>query len=243
MLLSTGVCPKCQQGHNTPCYATYSDGGKCFSCGYSSKAWIPSAIDESASAKKEYILPKYTQSVHKFSVSALNFFSQYFITFDLLESYGIGYSEENNSVLYPLLPSYTQERFLEKKKFKTYGATPIYITHSADSNSIVLVEDFLSCIRVGEFLPTMCLFGTSLSSKALDRILHCYQHVIIWLDGDSPGQAAADKIQKQLINAFSRECKKYPFMPSVESVCKNICTEKDPKKYSYTQIKDILCIK
>jgi hypothetical protein len=68
---------------------------------------------------------------------------------------------------------------------------------------VVIVEDVLSAIRVGEFLPTGSLLGTSASQGKLERVL---QHsselkqprVGLWLDPDQAGVAGNAKLRRTL---------------------------------------------
>ncbi|QOE32078.1 DNA primase [Rhizobium phage Palo] len=68
---------------------------------------------------------------------------------------------------------------------------------------VVIVEDVLSAIRVGEFIPTGSLLGTTASQGKLERVL---QHsmasrqprVGLWLDPDQAGAAGNAKLRRTL---------------------------------------------
>lgn len=92
--------------------------------------------------------------------------------------------------------------------------------------TVVLCEDILSAFKVGLHTEAWSLLGTSLSDDALKEILYRDCKVIVWLDGDGPGQKAAAKILKTL-RAYG------------VSVA-NVVTEKDPKLYSRDEIEEKL---
>lgn len=99
---------------------------------------------------------------------------------------------------------------------------------SGDSGLLVLVEDWLSGYRIHHATgySTFALLGTSLHKKILARILVANASVVVWLDGDSPGQTAATKIMRQL-NAYG-----------VAAV--NIVQDMDPKLLSNKNIRESL---
>lgn len=68
---------------------------------------------------------------------------------------------------------------------------------------VVIVEDVLSCIRVGEYLPTGSLLGTSVGhAGALENILThsgvLKPRVGVWLDPDRAGVTGTAKLQRTL---------------------------------------------
>ena len=66
----------------------------------------------------------------------------------------------------------------------------------------IIVEDALSAIRVGQFLPTGSLLGTSSGSGKLESILRlpkkAQPRVGLWLDPDNAGNAGTDKLMKDM---------------------------------------------
>lgn len=55
------------------------------------------------------------------------------------------------------------------------------LTHSV----VVAVEDHLSAMKVGQFLPSVALMGTSLNAEAAVLLKQCYDHLILMLDPDA----------------------------------------------------------
>lgn len=63
---------------------------------------------------------------------------------------------------------------------------------------VVIVEDAISAIVVGEVNRCVALNGTSLSDSKLADLLQLGKKFIIWMDGDKPGKEAARKIKNKL---------------------------------------------
>ena len=94
----------------------------------------------------------------------------------------------------------------------TYTCVPTSIPHllsnDGSSNMIdcqydcIIVEDALSAIRVGQFLPTGSLLGTSSGSGKLESILRLSKkaqpRVGLWLDPDNAGNAGTEKLMKDM---------------------------------------------
>ena len=100
-----------------------------------------------------------------------------------------------------------QKRFFPEKKF--YSTPNVKKTifcirgsRTANDETLYLVEDYLSCIRLGEFVDTLCLFGTSLNATYIKYIIRNYSNIRIWMDADEPGRNASKKIKKQLADTF-----------------------------------------
>lgn len=94
----------------------------------------------------------------------------------------------------------------------------------------VVVEDALSAMKVGECIPSGSMLGTSLGMGKLEQLV---RHsgvsdpvVGIWMDPDKAGAKSAKLIEQRLD------------LMGVKSV--RIHSEKDPKKYSVRQIRNIL---
>lgn len=89
----------------------------------------------------------------------------------------------------------------------------------SDNGVVVLTEDILSAHRlVMNGFSVLPLCGTTLRTSYLALILRKDYKVIVWLDPDPPGQAAAAAVMKRL-KAFG--------IP-----CANIESEADPKHHS-----------
>ena len=99
---------------------------------------------------------------------------------------------------------------------------------------IVIVEDMLSAMRVGQQFRTVCARGTHVTIESLSEVISKLDtkanfQFIIWFDGDTPGIVASDKLLPRL-NWFGRTV--------------SLSTPKDPKCYSdkeiHTKLKNFL---
>ncbi|AGC35944.1 DNA primase [Rhizobium phage RHEph08] len=100
---------------------------------------------------------------------------------------------------------------------------------------VVFVEDVLSCIRVGEYVPTGSLLGTGLGSGKLDRIISAGSRQSgkplrcgLWLDPDKAGQQG----NKKLLRSLS--------LMGLE--CSIISSPRDPKNMSNYEIQRRLLV-
>lgn len=114
----------------------------------------------------------------------------------------------------PDLPKYINPE-LDKPVFK-----------QGEGPTIVLCEDMLSTVRVGEVTEAWCAMGTSLSDAAVSSLLASGKPVKVWLDPDAAGIKGRRKYVPKL-RAYGIEA------TSIQS-------EKDPKLYSKEEITQFL---
>ena len=163
------------------------------------------------------------------------------ITDILLRKHNIGYSKRLRRVIMPI---YDSEGTLVWYQCRALldGQVPKYLQPSGDkagllfqstpadtnkaSNSLVVVEDIMSAIRVGEVWDTISLLGTKADTDQLIT-LSKYDHVVTWLDSDKAGKRGSAGIRQAL---------------SILTETRDVCTEHDPKTYSRQQIERILCM-
>jgi len=147
------------------------------------------------------------------------------LTINLLNTYNIGYSKALNRVIIPVyhngyrgyiaraLENWQKPKYLEK----TQDKYPFYIHNNYDC--LCVVEDTLSCIRVGKYCSCISLNGTAVSKQAM-KIIQLYKKVIIWLDPDAAGKKGIIKIRSKIFKPITI-----------------IQSEKDPKKHTDDYIK------
>lgn len=102
-----------------------------------------------------------------------------------------------------------------------------------------IVEDFISAIRVGEHMPTLCLFGTSIQPLHLQWVLGC-SSVVLWLDNDPPGVKASSEISKRICQEVLKHQKERAFLGVGAFAVREQRTERQPKELSPNEIKQIL---
>lgn len=89
---------------------------------------------------------------------------------------------------------------------------------------VVLVEDYISGIRVSEHLPCMPLFGCTCSLEALGAIKKRFNTILVWLDSDKLDNARKIALKASMIGLEG----------------KVVYTLKDPKEYISSEIKEFL---
>lgn len=242
-IYSIAECPSCGGGHKSKPFAVYDDGYHCFSCGLHKRA----EYNFTAKVKKDcssFTLPTLEHDPQKFGVVVRKWLVQYHVTDDLIRQHGICEAPED-SVFMPVyiddkLVRYSR-RWLNPRRDHMDGEYYSKPVRHVGSNVIVLVEDFISYIRVGSQYSTCCLFGTNLGNDTLTELLKTYDSIIVWLDNDAgrrdgrnPGQDAAKKIIGRLQNII------YKKFALGNKVVYNVITEHDPKCYTDSEIRSII---
>lgn len=234
MLIETTSCPFCGKGHNTPCFAKYDNGYKCFSCG----RFKISGRDLLLVEQKQTLidLPRH-RAVE--SLEALEYLYQYHFTDKMIRKFNIT-ETTNNTLLYSVFEggecTFAVERNYRHKHSMNHGLRKTHIIGEGDE--IVVVEDYLSACRVSKHKKVLCLFGTSINKPTLKHLITNHDKIILWLDGDGPGQTAASLIQSKIHTQLY-----YTYINSLiqrKPAIYNIATDKDPKCYTDTKIKEIL---
>jgi DNA primase len=243
----------CGKGKSMVLYNTNKGVSRhCFRC--SDREFIPhgqrsiSALRKSQAAmsyvhSKEVTLPDdFTFDIPK---SARTWLLLAGVSTYLSEKYGIGWSPSMGRVILPTRRGgelvYVQCRDTSPRPtFKYLNNPPNHvgsiITWSdpdtllwgpvLGEDTVVLVEDYLSAIRVGRITHAASILGTTITDSRLSQIVSRFSKVVLWFDNDPAGQSCASKHTKQL---------SLMGIPSV-----TITTELDPKMYNNTEIDNIL---
>ena len=244
------ACVKCREngkdkhGDN---FATYSDGsGYCWNCGYTRLS--DNAISEFLS-KGKCCIPATPPLITTpfdccldYPKKSIDWINKYTLTLSDMLNNGVLWSESEQRLIFPLWNNDVllgwQGRYfgIDKDKKKWYGKGYLQEVYhilfngkvgqaSNDAKQLVLTEDIISAIKVSKLgIPAMPLFGVNIKSRwKLLRILR-YQEVIIFLDPDMH--------TKSLLQS------KEGVLQGVRNRC--ILSTKDPKEYSYDELKEIL---
>ena len=145
----------------------------------------------------------------KWPVAAKAWLMRYYVTQSIARRWGIGYSESMHRVILPVFnedgqlifwqgralypsqsPKYISVKAVDKPLFKAHG--PRHPHH----NSVVIVEDMLSAIRISEHTDAIALLGTSADTSVLRNALAGYKDILIWLDPDMPGRTKAQDLKR-----------------------------------------------
>ncbi len=188
-----------------------------------------------------FSLPKdYEGDIGTFPASAKTWLYKYGIRNDQIKQYGIGYSEYHKRVVLPIWRDGELRKYQMRKIFEQ-DIGPKYITFRKNHEvkegfvatgkmlpeTLVIVEDVLSAIRVAEQFNSLALMSDSISDYDLIWICQHFSKVLIWLDNDNRQvQLSQIRIKNKLDNL-------------VKSV-KIIREEKEPKHFSDIDIKRIV---
>jgi len=239
------VCPHCDGGHNTGCYAEYVDGYKCFSCGISKSfdghrmAVMGKAALITINMAKDMYVPKHTRNTNEFSPSVLKWLYSYYVYDKLIRKHRIGYVKDvgdwGDSLLLPVIKNneivFVTRRFFPNKRVLGIGTKQPYKINSGNKR-VILVEDYISAIRVSEYADVWCLFGTYLDRSHVDELLDNYTNITLWLDGDEAGEKGVKNITKQLNYKIKDKMRRFPLRYSAGWSITNIKSIEDPKHYS-----------
>lgn len=246
MLVRSGL--PCKWCASSDAMAEYETGLHCFSCKRSERFFSAerSSSHTSPLPSREGPLSLPRDFTTRLPDKALAWLYSHHFTDELIDKYLIGWSTKTR--IYRrmhrdhiefgprvILPYYEKDelKFFEARSLD--GARAKYITvgdkktffksFEEPQKEIVIVEDMLSAMRVGEICPTLSLRGTSLSNEALIKLGKMSDIFHVWLDGDSAGKKAAARIAQKL-----------HWWGDVNMVS----SSKDPKCYSDLEIKQYL---
>ena len=149
---------------------------------------------------------------------------------DAIETNGFYYHERSERVVMPVGPSYWQARGFDTTRPKyinpPLNAKPIF--KAGDAGPLVITEDILSAIRVGEVARGWCVTGTSTSDDNIREIASAKCDVFVWLDPDAAG--------------IKGRRKTIPRLRAYGVNARSIRTPKDPKYYNRQEIADFIGI-
>ncbi len=235
-------CPSCGSRDNL---GVWDDGHKwCFGCGH----FIPGDGWDTAEIKRKIKLtPKSSLEEDSLSVNlpfdataslpkfATNFLTGYGIYSSDWFRFGIKWSQNANALIFPVYNNnekvclYQLRSFLpHTPKWMTIGKVaevcsvfkPTESVIQIDKDLVVIVEDFLSAIKVAKVANAVPLFGASLAQKKAVHLAKKFDKLIIWLDADKYGKAVEYKERYQSL---------FKFVYVIRS-------HKDPKDYMEYQI-------
>lgn len=229
-------CPRCGSRNNL---GVWDDEHKyCFGCGY----YVPSP-ENIEQLKKKTLLMEHNKKNDDFGldtsgftgripVVALGWLKKYGITEFEVMHYGIVWNENTSSLVFPIYNPekrliYCQERYFgpdkDKPKYITHGSKSqqlAYINSGKFPKTVVLVEDYISAIKVARCCSASPLLGSSLDLNAAKWVVARFNRVRIWLDLDKASHAIqeASKLSQAIKNT------------------RVILTQLDPKEYSTPEI-------
>lgn len=124
---------------------------------------------------------------------------------------------------------YWQARGFDKDRPKYLNPKvdkPVYKSGPYSAGPLVITEDILSAVKVGQVARAWSILGTALSSATATEIASLGVPVLIWLDPDEAGRKGRRRIAASL--------------RAMGVSVRIIRAEQDPKYYSLDEIKEIL---
>lgn len=176
---------------------------------------------------------------------AASWLSKYGITDEERMKYQIGWSDIYESLVLPAHDIFGSLLLVQRRYFGT-GPFQKYITkgypestlwtcrprHIARNDkpedsyngTIILVEDYVSAVKVGREHEAMPLWGSSLSLGQIKKLADRWERIVFWLDFNKTKESMKFRIKAE------------PYFLSAYVVA----TEKDPKDYATEEIRDYL---
>ena len=168
----------------------------------------------------------------KFKVEGQLWLGQYGFTESMIKLFRI--AETDDGIILPIFSNV----FIQGYQVRQYNKKPKYLTYSKQRFSfldcitdmttkpLVIVEDLLSSYKLRYAgYPTLCLLGTKLDSEA-QKVLNMFRMrpVVLWLDDDTAGHAAAKKLFVDMS----------PIVPNITAIFNH-----QPKELSLEILKDM----
>lgn len=236
--------------HHEPCAAcgskdnvgVWKDGHKyCFGCGWKSGGSnIKSlryrlTVEEQHHTNEEIDISGYTSILPK---EATDWLAKYRISPQLARQWGMMWNPKTTSLAFVTRNGEGQavlsnERYFGKgtmPKYLTYGEKTKYMSTVAPTKNsypglIVLVEDYISALRVGAYFYAAPLYGSTIPINMAASLGHKYKHIRVWLDRDKASEAV---LEASRASQF------------VKGSCRSIITDEDPKAHSDDEITEIV---
>lgn len=229
---------QCLDCNSSDGLATYDNGTYCFSCQkntYTKNLGIDNGI-----IKAKLSLPEPSE----WNPQAIEFLKQYHVNEDIINDKTYCFWDSKyQRICFPIFYKMTCHtvvvfvwmRSLDKKpKWLLAGEYKYLYKHyyfpcppypAPRYNSLCIVEDPISCIRVSKFMACVALGSTSCKDSHLLEAIEYYDKIYIWLDGDHAGLAGALKLRNKI---------------KLLKKVRIIYSRKDPKCYSDEYIEEIL---
>lgn len=206
---------------NQPCHvcgssdarAFYEDGEYCFSC-TDRVGHVPTLKElfsktESLSLTKKDMRTLPSDMVHAFPTEPLKWLRKFGITDFEIHRNNIGWSPSLEWIIFPIYDDEDSTKVVawEVRNFSDAGPKSLFYGSKKDVihiisynkletvNTIVIVEDIISSIKVGRVYPCLCLFGSEIDTMTLIKLKKMVEgwdlppHLTLWLDPDKLDQS------------------------------------------------------
>ena len=228
-------CPQCGSKDNL---GVWDDGHKfCFGCKYHEQGAISIHRVFNSQLEREQSPKEFPYDASEnMPFEPLRWLLKNGITFQLQKEHGIMWSHYRQMVCWQIkglkgtIIGWQGRCFAPDAKMKYYSQGRIredvcvVARQSPLPDTVVLVEDYISAVRVSGYLPCIPLFGCVCSLEALGQLLGRFKNIKVWLDSD------------KLDNA--RQVAQNASMLGLKSDV--VFTPQDPKEYSNREIAKFL---
>jgi Zn ribbon nucleic-acid-binding protein len=202
--------------------------------------WRAENYTEEEQQKKSSVYISPDDLTNDFPVPARAWLTEYGITDQEIVRLSIVFNKKTRRIVLPLLDKYGNLLMYQQRRIFSDDPIPVkYLTTGKvdgmvwfakqlgeydKQDTVVVVEDILSAIKVGRLLPCQPLMGTNIPLKTLRSLSERFDNLVVWLDPDKKKEAL--KLRMALSGLFSRT--------------EVILTDKDPKEHSNEEIKKLL---
>jgi hypothetical protein len=223
-------CPRCGSRDNL---GRWEDGHAwCFGCRYSEPPRRSLSNVRPTEANNNYNDPLFHDDPPSFHLPphAVAWLKKYGITDKEIEQRRIKKKQKKPRLVLPFVEGgevvFFQGRYFgsnpKEPRFRTFGRRKqfhVFDDHG-DSATLVLVEDYISAIKVGRVAAAYPILGAHVPEDVLDRCRKRFERFGIWLDADKTKEAS-----KAVLRGLARGLDIF-----------RITTPKDPKEYNEKEI-------
>jgi hypothetical protein len=235
-------CPSCGSKDNV---GVYSDGHKwCFGCGWKDPGTktisaMKSKVDKLMGGQTNVDKINFTPENYTYEIPLVGrqWLKKYGIMDHEIKEKKLMWNKQTSSLVFPVYSKgelkVTNERYFGNdpmhSKYVTRGPKNQYgvilAPHKAQSNVLIMTEDYVSAMKVSRQFLAMPLLGADIAVGTLISVSKATPSLRVWLD--------RDKATKSLQEAS--RASQY-----MTGSVRSIITELDPKEYQDEEIKEII---
>lgn len=232
-------CPSCGSRDNL---GRYSDGSAfCFGCHYYERPNVSPFVGERDGSDTEVsgrhadnAFSQYQESSRSIPERGTVWLAKYDIRAEEALRAGFRWSDSWEQLLMPFFDTegniccvqaknFNPKR-ASKAKYYNIGDKSASVTMYGNTDTVILVEDCISALKIGRLETGYPLLGTSVSRQHIKRLSERFRRLLVWLDADKYREARDIESTAKLLGMET----------------KTIYTEHDPKTYDMEQLKEIL---
>lgn len=215
-------CPKCGSRDNL---GEYEDHFWCFGCKYHMRKTDTASLRlrlNRHNTEEQSVMK--LSNIKELPRKAMEWLLSYGISQEEIDKYGIEWNVKEEMLVLMQTARYWQARTFNSRrpKYMSEGSKPLTIYGQGDT--IVIVEDIISAIKIARLQDEYCacpVLGSSLSYDMENQIVESFKKTAVWLDRDKAKNALR----------ISRKLKQRGLESRV------VVTDEDPKEYSKGEIR------